>query len=89
MIRPSNAYSQPELSGGGHGQTQLTHGIGLVFRLLDIHAVKVAGFMKTHGLPLDLVDAVTVEYDNDVLGNFAGIGNALAGPQVSLPADLR
>jgi predicted dehydrogenase len=76
VIPPSKAYSQPALSGGGHGQTQLTHGIGLVFRLLDVHAVKVAAFMKTHGLPLDLVDALTVEYENDAIGNFSGIGNA-------------
>jgi len=76
VIRPSDAYSRPDLSGGGHGQTQLTHAIGLVFFLLDVHAVRIAAFMKTHGLPLDLVDALTVEYDNDTIGNFAGIGNA-------------
>ena len=78
LVAPSKAYSRPDLSGGGHGQTQLTHAIGLVFWLLDVHAVKVSGFMKSHGLAVDLVDALAVEFDGDVVGSFTGIGNARA-----------
>ena len=32
--------------------------------------------MKNYGLSVDLVDALTVEFENDAIGNFAGIGNA-------------
>ena len=78
LVGPSKAYSSPELSGGGHGQTQLTHAIGLVFWLLDIHPVTVSGFMKTHGLAVDLVDALAVEFDGEAIGSFTGIGNTRA-----------
>jgi predicted dehydrogenase len=72
---PGNVYSQPHLSGGGEGHLQVTHSAGLMFFTTGLRAKRVHALMVNHGLPLDLVDAMTVEFEGAALGTVGGCGN--------------
>ena len=76
---PGDVYSQPHLSGGGQGHLQITHSAGLMFFVTGLRARCVHARMETHGLPLDLIDAMLVEFEADTgrpaLGVVSGTGN--------------
>ncbi|MBA3943243.1 MAG: Gfo/Idh/MocA family oxidoreductase [Herpetosiphonaceae bacterium] len=74
---PGAVYSQPHLSGGGMGHLQITHAAGLLFFVSGLRARRVLGLMSNHGLPLDLVDSMTVEFDGGALGVVGGTGNGI------------
>ena len=76
---PGAVYSQPALSGGGQGHLQITHMAGLLFFVSGLRARRVLGLMSNHGLPLDLVDVMAVEFEHGALGMVGGSGNAYAG----------
>jgi predicted dehydrogenase len=73
---PGAVYSRPELSGGGHGHLQLTHSIGLMSFVTGLRPRRVIALMQNHGLPVDLVDAITVEFEGGALGILGGTSNA-------------
>jgi len=73
---PGAVYSQPRLSGGGHGHLQLTHSIGLMSFITGLRPRRVIALMQNHDLPVELVDAVTVEFEGGVLGILGGTSNA-------------
>jgi predicted dehydrogenase len=73
---PGAVYSQPHLSGGGHGHLQLTHSIGLMCFTTGLRARRVLALMQNHGLAVDLVDALTVEFEGGALGIVGGTSNA-------------
>lgn len=73
---PGAVYSQPQLSGGGHGHLQMTHAVGLLFFTTSLRARRVTALMQNHGLAVDLVDAFTVEFQNGALGVVGGTSNA-------------
>jgi predicted dehydrogenase len=73
---PGEDYNKPHLLGGGQGHLQITHLLGLLFFLSDIRIQRVHALMANHGLALDLIDAITVEFENGSLGMIGGTGNA-------------
>jgi len=73
---PGAVYSQPHLSGGGHGHLQITHSAGLMFFVTGWRARRITAQMRNHGLPLDLVDAMTVEFEGGAIGMVGGTSNA-------------
>ncbi len=74
---PGAVYSLPHLSGGGMGHLQITHSAGLLFFVTGLRAHRVLGLMSNHGLPLDLVDTMTVEFEGGALGIVGGTGNGM------------
>lgn len=76
---PGTVYSQPELSGGGHGHLQITHMAGLLFFVTDLRANRVLCLMNNQGLNVDLVDVMAVEFMGGALGTVSGSGNAHGG----------
>jgi len=74
---PGAVYSQPHLSGGGMGHLQITHSAGLMFFVTQLRARRVHALMCNHDLPLDLVDAMTVEFEGGALGTLGGTGNGI------------
>ena len=77
---PGAVYSQPALSGGGQGHLQLTHAAGLLFFVTGLRAATVLARMQNHGLPVDLVDAMVVDFEDGALGTVGSTGNGyLAG----------
>jgi predicted dehydrogenase len=73
---PSEDYNRPDLLGGGEGHLQITHSAALMFFITGLKAKKVHALMHNHGLAVDLVDTMTVEFENDALGMVGGTGNA-------------
>ncbi len=74
---PGAIYSQPHLSGGGMGHLQITHSAGLMFFVTQLRARRVHALMRNYDLPLDLVDAITVEFEGGALGIIGGTGNGM------------
>lgn len=72
---PGDVYSRKEHSGGGHGHLQITHAAGLLFFVTGLRAHRVQARMANHGLPLDLVDAILVEFEGGALGTVSGTSN--------------
>jgi predicted dehydrogenase len=74
---PGSVYSQPHLSGGGMGHLQVTHSAGLMFFVSGLRARRVHGLMAYHGLAVDLIDVMTVEFEGGALGVVSGHGNGI------------
>jgi hypothetical protein len=71
---PGDVYSKPHLSGGGEGHLQITHSAGLMFFTTGLRARRVHSLMNNHGLPLDLVDVMSIEFEGGALGTVGGCG---------------
>lgn len=83
---PGNVYSKKEHSGGGHGHLQITHAAGLLCFVTGLRVQSVRARMANHGLPLDLVDAMLVEFSEGALGTVSGTSNAYI-PKLHLHID--
>lgn len=66
-------WSDPGTSGGGYGQGQLTHALGLLFRLIPHRAARVAAFTGAPaGSPVELHDAIALRLEGGALGVVSG-----------------
>jgi predicted dehydrogenase len=79
-IPQPDTWSRPETSGGGYGQAQLTHLLGVSLWLTDLRGQDVFAFMSA---PLDakveLHDAVSIRYTNGAIGTMSGASSHLGG----------
>ena len=74
-----STYADPDIAGGGQGQTQLSHAMGMVLWATGARAVEVSAYMANHGLAVDLVDAIAYRLDNDALGTMGSTGSVPLG----------
>ena len=66
-------WSDPAVSGGGYGQGQLTHALGLVMRLVpELRAAEVAAFTSGPGARVELHDAMAVRFDGGAIASIGG-----------------
>ncbi|MFN8623714.1 MAG: Gfo/Idh/MocA family oxidoreductase [Chloroflexota bacterium] len=66
-------WGDPQVSGGGYGQGQLTHGLGILFRLLDGRATDVMAFTNhPGGTAVELYDAIALRLEGGVTGTVSG-----------------
>src|SRR3954447_6426287 len=70
----ADTYSNPSISGGGQGQTQITHAMGMVLWATGRRAVEVNAKMSNAGLDVDLVDAISFTLANGAIGTMAATG---------------
>jgi predicted dehydrogenase len=79
-IPQPDTWSRPETSGGGYGQAQLTHLLGVALWLTELRGQDVFAFMSA---PLDakveLHDAVSIRYTNGAIGTISGASSHLGG----------
>lgn len=73
-----STYADPAISGGGQGQTQITHAMGMVLWASGRRVTDVAAFMANRDLAVDLVDAIAYRLDNGAVGTMASIGSLRA-----------
>jgi predicted dehydrogenase len=73
---PGAVYSKLEHSGGGHGHLQLTHAAGLLAFTTGLRTKAVQARMENHGLPVDLVNVLLVEFVGGGLGTLSGTSNS-------------
>ena len=71
----SNSYSDPKISGGGQGQTQLSHAMGMVLWVTGRHVLETFAYMENFDLQVDLVDAISYRLDNGAVGTMAATGS--------------
>ncbi|MBT3345737.1 MAG: Gfo/Idh/MocA family oxidoreductase [Gemmatimonadetes bacterium] len=76
---PGAVYSDPALSGGGHGHLQMTHPLGLMNFVTDLAPRRIQALMREQSPGLDLVDAMTVEFESGALASIGGTGNLGGG----------
>ncbi len=72
-------YSDPTLSGGGQGQTQLSHLLGSAVYLSGRQVLEVSAFMNNRGLIVDVANALTMALDGEVLGVASSVGTTPHG----------
>ena len=70
-----DSYSDPKISGGGQGQTQLSHAMGMVFWVTGRRAIEAFAYMEKFDLAVDLVDAVSYRLDNGAVGTMGASGS--------------
>jgi predicted dehydrogenase len=68
-------YTQPEQSGGGHGHVQITHAAGYMFFITGLRPRRVHALAAQHGLPVELIQVMTVEFEGGAIGSVNGSGN--------------
>lgn len=71
---PENAtWTDPRISGGGYGQAQLSHALGLGLWLTGLRAEEVFAFTSAPlGAPVELHDAVSIRFRNGAVGSMSG-----------------
>lgn len=67
-------WSDPVVAGGGYGQGQLTHALGLLFFLAgsELAATEVFALMSSPGARVDIYDALSVRFGNGAIGSIGG-----------------
>ena len=68
-------YSDPATAGGGQGQTQVTHTMGMIVHVTGQAPWQVAAVMADADLDVDLVDAMTFRLGRGALGTVSATGN--------------
>jgi predicted dehydrogenase len=87
-VEPSLAtYVDPKISGGGFGQGQLTHALGLLFHLADLEPKSVFCRMSCEGAPSDMHNAIVVGFDRGRIGTVGGTATVPIGSPYQL--DIR
>jgi predicted dehydrogenase len=74
----TTTYSDPGM-GGGQGQTQVTHAMGLVLWTTGRRVEEVSAYMHRHDLAVDLADAASYRLDNGAIGTLASTGSLRRG----------
>lgn len=69
----NETWSVPEISGGGYGTGQLTHALGVLFRLLPARAAEVSAFTATpSGSRVEMHDALALRLEDGTVGTVSG-----------------
>ena len=69
-----STWADPEISGGGYGHAQLSHATGLLFWLTGLRPREVFARMSAPGARVDLYDAISVAFEEGVIGTVSGAG---------------
>ena len=72
-----DTYSDPTLSGGGQGVTQITHSGALLLHMTGLEPATVFAQMHNHDLRVDLVDALSVRFEGGCLGTIGSTGSTV------------
>lgn len=75
----ASTYSDPAISGGGQGQTQITHTIGMVLYVTGKRISSVSAVMSNEGTSVDVVDAVSFSFADGGIGTMASSGTIKPG----------
>ena len=68
-----NTWTNPMNSGGGYGQAQLSHALGLAFRLEPQRVSEAFAFMSSPlGAPVELHDAISYRFSKGAIGTVSG-----------------
>ncbi len=73
QVPEQNTWTNPINSGGGYGQAQLSHALGLAFRLEPQRVSEAFAFMSSPlDAPVELHDAISYRFSNGAIGTVSG-----------------
>jgi predicted dehydrogenase len=79
-VPQADTWARPETSGGGYGQAQLTHCLGVALWITDLRGEAAFALMSA---PMDarveLHDAVSLRFTNGAIGTMSGASSHLGG----------
>jgi predicted dehydrogenase len=79
-VPQASTWSRPETSGGGYGQAQLTHLLGVSLWVTDLRGQDAFALMSAPlGAKVELHDAVAMRYTNGAIGTMSGASSHLGG----------
>ena len=71
----ASTYADPAICGGGQGQTQVTHAMGMVLWATGRRVTEVSAYMANRDLAVDLVDGIAFRLDNGAIGTMGATGS--------------
>jgi predicted dehydrogenase len=71
---PKTYYSDPKVSGGGQGYSQLSHSVMLMLWLTGLRATEVFAYMTAPKARVEMYDAVVAKFDNGSIATISGAG---------------
>ena len=71
---PKAYYSDPKVSGGGQGYSQLSHSVMLLLWLTGFRATEVFAYMTAPNARVEMYDAVVAKFDNGSIATISGAG---------------
>ena len=71
---PKDYYSDPKVSGGGQGYSQLSHSVMLLLWLTGLRAVEVFAYMSAPNARVEMYDALVAKFDNGSIATISGAG---------------
>lgn len=72
-VPEQSTWTDPAVSGGGYGQAQLSHALGLSLWLTGLRGQEAFALMSAPlDAPVELHDAVALRFDNGAIGTMAG-----------------
>lgn len=74
-----DTFSDPKVAGGGQGQTQASHAIGMILYALNKRATQVVAFMENRDLKVDLINSMAFTCEGNTIGNMGSTGNLRYG----------
>jgi predicted dehydrogenase len=77
----ATSYSDPEIAGGGQGQTQLTHSAALCLFLTGLCIRSVQATTARFELDVDLADAVVISFEDGAIGSLDSVGSVQPGQE--------
>jgi predicted dehydrogenase len=73
LLPDPDTWAHPEVSGGGYGQAQLTHVLGIALWLTGLRGTAAFALMnRPRGARVELHDAVALRFDNGAIGTLGG-----------------
>jgi len=74
-VRPGTAsYSDPEVAGGGHAHGQISHSLSALLYITGLRPASVFAYMNKLDLAVDVVDTVSVRFEDGALANLSATG---------------
>ncbi len=71
---PKLYYSDPKISGGGQGYSQLSHSVALMLWLTGLQASEVFAYMSGPGAPVEMYDALVAKFEGGAIATISGAG---------------
>ncbi|MAE08948.1 MAG: hypothetical protein CL661_09340 [Bacteroidetes bacterium] len=71
---PKKHYSDPQISGGGQGYSQLSHSVAMLLWLTGLRATNVFAYMTGPGAQVEFYDAIVARLDNGAIATISGAG---------------
>jgi predicted dehydrogenase len=79
-VPQSETWSRPETSGGGYGQAQLTHLLGVALWITGLRGQDVFALMSAPlGAKVELHDAIAMRFTSGAIGTMSGASSHVGG----------